>query len=347
MFISYQKHIVALDIRIYPREYDFLIEPSMKLDLLESLSVVLERSTEAFIFRHASTLKKLCLTNQSGLDNLEVPALPCLESLIVDRLHTETVWSLFRASKQTITSLDIRDVDVNTHPAINNNNEATSVYQFPNLQTLVIYKSDCTQLLTHNASNITSLTLNIFDIPSELPELPKLRELTILDFLHDSHIFSKCKKSLKCLVLNGISFDDNAVDLPQLTDLYILGRHIDALRYLDSRKTCGKFISYNSKSLKFVLLQNVDPDMITLDDNVKLKGIKIVILKHLYGDYAYNEKERARMAELCPNAEIFIWSSQNMDVMHNFVKSHRTNRGFSTDGDFLSCPTLYDMYSLD
>ena len=164
MFISYQKHIVALDIIIYPREYDFLIEPSMKLDLLLSLSVVLERSTEDFIFRHASTLKKLCLTDQSGLDNLEVPALPCLESLIVDRLHTETVWSLFRASKQTITSLDIRDVDVNTHPPINNDNEATSVYQFPNLQTLVIYKSDCTQLLTHNASKITSLTLNIFDI---------------------------------------------------------------------------------------------------------------------------------------------------------------------------------------
>ena len=148
LFISYQEHIVALDIIIF-RGYDFLMEPSMKLDLLESLSIVLGRYnepinmwyyTEALIFKHASTLKNLCLNiNHRGLDDLDVPDLPCLESLIVSRLPTETVKSLFGASKQTIASLDIRDVDVNTYPPIKNDNEASAVYHFPNLHTLAIY----------------------------------------------------------------------------------------------------------------------------------------------------------------------------------------------------------------
>ena len=335
LFISYQKRIVALDIIIF-RGYDFLMEPSMKLDLLESLSIVLRRYnepinmryyTEALIFKHASTLKKLCLKDDNinlrrSFDDLDVPALPCLESLIVSRLHTETVWSLFGASKQTIASLDIGDVDVDTHPPIKNDNEASTIYQFPNLHTLAIYNSNFTKLLTYNANNITSLTLLNVVIPSDVPELPKLRELTILNCYDEnySHIFSMCKESLKCLVFNGIFFDDYNVDLPQLTDLYV--KH--------SRKTSGKFLSYNNKSLEFLCLENVDPEMIILDDNVKLKRIKVVVLKHLYGDYTYNEKDKARMAELCPNAEILIWGRQNIDDMNDFVKSHHTKRGFST-----------------
>ena len=129
------------------------------------------------------------------------------------------------------------------------------------------------------------------------------------------------KKSLKCLVVNGCSIDDCAVTLPQLTDLYIDGKH--------SKQTFGKFLSYN-KNLRFLCLEDVDPTMITLDDHVKIKGMKIVVLKYLYGDYTYNEKDRARMSELCPNAKILIWGRQNIDDMNDFVKSHHTKRGFST-----------------
>ena len=94
-------------------------------------------------------------------------------------------WTLFRASKQTITSLNIKDIDINTQPTINNagdENKADSIYQVPNLENLVIADGDggeVSKLLINNANHLVSLTLWDVDLVSELTELPLLKELDI------------------------------------------------------------------------------------------------------------------------------------------------------------------------
>ena len=80
LLISYQDSIEALDIRIKGIEV-FLIDPLVKFDLMESLSVeshgnkeLLNQKniTESLIVRHASKLKKLSVRNFLKIEENEI-----------------------------------------------------------------------------------------------------------------------------------------------------------------------------------------------------------------------------------------------------------------------------------
>ena len=335
LLMSYQDRIEALDIRIIGSEV-FLIDPLMKFHLMESLSVEFHGNnellnqkniTESLLLNHASKLKKLSVRKYWLIDNLNVPALPVLESLTMSYFNPNPAWSLFRATKQTLTSLDIRYIDMNTQPPINDaeENEAVSIYQAPNLQNLLLMGSMYTKILIHNANNLVSLTLCRVDLPSEVPELPLLRELFI-SWCHSNHswlILSKCKESLKYIFLIHSSLDDHAITMPQLTDLFIIGKDLKF----------AKFISYNHKSLEFIYLEDAYSyyDMITLNESVKLERVKTVVIKFSDGGKRMPEEDKVRMAELCPNADILMWNKKNKDELEEFIIYRHKKNGFNSE----------------
>ena len=335
LLIRYQNSIEALDIKITECEV-FFIDPLMKFHLLESLSVEFlnhKSITESLIVRHASKLKKLRVRKFWNIDNLNVPSLPVLESLSLVHINRPgPAWSLFRASKQTLTSLDIRYIDMNTQPPINDaeENEAVSIYQAPNLQNLVLMGNMATKILIHNANNLVSLTLWRVDLPLEVPDLPLLRELVISwsDRNHSLLILSKCKESLKRLVLIHSSLNDYPITLPQLTDLFIIGKDLKF----------AKFISYNHKSLEFIYLKDAYHDMITLNDCVKLDRVKIVVIKFSNEGKRIPEEDKARISDLCPNANILIWNKKNNDELVEFMLNHHKKSGFNSElMKYISC----------
>ena len=340
--MSNKKSIVALDMNIYGGE-GFLIKPSMKFELLESLSVSIlscqKNFTESLIVKHASKLKKLSVIDCSNMiGGIDVPTLPCIESLFVSALSPDIAWSLFRASKETITSLDISNIDMNTQPTINNaddENEDDSIYQVPNLENLVFSGGDSTKILRHNANHIVSLTLECIDFESELPELPQLRELNITSVEEGGEnltlIIPKCTESLQCLVISfdgRWSLDDFAVT--QLKAIYV--QNFNNLNF--DVQWC-KFLSFNHKSLEFIFLQYVDINNITLYDGVKLERVKTVVIWRGYfvfsEGYEYTEEDRARIAEFCPNAKILIWEEDKDIELRDFVMSNHRKMGFITD----------------
>ena len=332
MLIIYQENIVALYLDLNGSE-DFLIDQSMTFCVLECLSVNLydvgepikqKNITESLIVKFASKLKKLSVMDYENIiDELTIPALHNLESLSVHGLKPEPAWSLFTASRQTIKSLDMGNVLL----PINN----ADMYEVPNLQNLTISKKN-SKYLSPNAKNLVSLTLNHlmgYDLPSGgIPELPKLRELNMYHYVGRHYpIFSMCKDLLKCLVLHHSSLDGyDVATMHQLTDLYIVGNRISgSWRY-------SKFLSYNHKSLEFLFLKNVCPQMITLDDGVKLYRVETVVIRSDGERYnVYIKEVMSRVAEMCPNARILITDEKNMNEMREYVISRHRRRGFTTD----------------
>ena len=353
MLINYQGSIVALHIQLHGRE-DFLIEQRMDFGLLEILSVDLREAvepinqkniTESLLVKHASKLKKLSVQDWEMIDELNIPTLSALESLTVQGFRPEIAWLLYTASKQTIKSLNIGGISLNTQLPINNadENETAYIYQVPNLQNLNFCYSSFgwdSMFLSSNANNLVSLTLMGGDLPSGgMPELPKLRELNMYYYRGIHYpVFSKCTDLLKCLVLHHSSLDGYDVTMHQLTDLYIADSY--------GSVRCGKFLSFIHKSLEFLFLQGIGPKSITLDDGVRLDRVVTVVINPMYGyNYVYTDEEMSRMAEMCPNAEILIFDENNRDEMTDFIISRHKRRGFKTNlNKFIRRRIYREMY---
>jgi hypothetical protein len=159
---------------------DLLLQPSFMFISLQSLSLNgfdcnennVVRVFEAMISKHANTLQILLVDWLRKI--LRVPALPVLDSLILQQVDLEAAWPILEQSRPTITSLVVFSTTGSPPDEYNN----PAVYQIPNIQHLTITISDRLQFVLLNAEHLVSLDLTyVIDIPNDVvwPLFPKLR----------------------------------------------------------------------------------------------------------------------------------------------------------------------------
>lgn len=328
MMMDYMQNITGLGIKILGNE-EFLLEPGVKFDLLNTLSVRATKSEftnqkkiiETFILKHSDKLINLRIDGDIfGTDvfkDLSVASLPVLESLTLYAVHSEALLSLLRASKPTLTRLEIRNTKTDA--------PASDFYSIPNLQHLSLqFDRFSFNFVTFNASNLVSLTLIGFKVPIQLPELPKLKELKIYDGKL-LPLLPKCQNSLEILVYEGDTcIDDYAVPMPKLTDLYMSGSG-----YTGSY--CNAFLEHNLGNLEFLYLYGLEP-VPQLDNGAVMEKIETVVLKSRY-HAKYPEEDRERMGILCPNADINLLEKANSEEIKKIVKSRFKKKCFTVDDE--------------
>ena len=328
MLMNYMKNIISLDIQVGGNE-DFLIKPNLIFCNLESLSI---RSTnshrtsiECMIAKHANHLNNLELNGLLGrIVDLTVPALPVLDSLVLDGIGTKAVWSILQVCKYTITSLEIRGTMMNSpsnyEHAQDTNSSIESRYRIPNIKCLVLRGFNSLDLVLCNANTLVSLTLMDVEIPPVWTEFPQLKELNIRGGGLLS-ILAKCKETLECLVFSGYdcNIDEYATVIPKLTDLYLL-----------NPKMCSKFLSVNNKNIEFLYLNSVSTEQ--FNDCVQLERIKRVIMKSSFS-CNYDKKDKTKLLRLCPNSRVTILNEKNMIETGEFMKSRCRRRDYNIDVD--------------
>ena len=322
---KYKEIIICLDIEVFGDE-EFLIEPNLEFNLLESLSVWFRRSQfaghktilESLLAKHAHQLKDLRVRRicDKGLGNIIVPLLPNLDCLALHNVSiAESTSSFLEACRETVTSLDIRYTTIDVHPHIN---------YFPNLSNLTIWSGDSLDLLIHNAKNLISLTLMRADIPMELPELPKLRELNISS-KELLPLLTKCRETLECLLYSGDTssndFKDFLMTLPRLTGLYLLEMEIPSvLTDLLKQSSCLEFL-YVEELKKLPVYS----------DGFKMEQMRTVVIK-FRNDYAHDftpEQTKHVIAQVCPNfRDIIIFDAENKVEANEITKSCCRKKGY-------------------
>ena len=301
---------------------DLLLQPSFMFISLQSLSLNgfdcnennVVRVFEAMISKHANTLQILLVDWLRKI--LRVPALPVLDSLILQQVDLEAAWPILEQSRPTITSLVVFSTTGSPPDEYNN----PAVYQIPNIQHLTITISDRLQFVLLNAEHLVSLDLTyVIDIPNDVvwPLFPKLRELKI-EVQEFIPILMNCRQTLERLVMIFIlSPPDEHADMvmPRLTDL-----HLDHINDAFSRKICNS----NHRSLEFLYFcGNVVPN---LNEGVKMESLKNVVLRDK------TPQDRERMLGMCPNAEVVLVGKNKkneMIDMREMIRSRCKRKNFS------------------
>ena len=188
MLIEWMKNIVSLVITIVENE-DILLTPSLKFDLLESLSIIWFANgaitnhipmMDSFIAKHADNLKELDIQAffENDDDVITIPILPRLDQLKLRVVNSKSAWSVLQSCRPTITKLFLYDLNCPMHVSAELNNIELP-YLIPNLSYLdmeFFEESDC-GFVIENASTLTSMALKnaelSLDVSLILPEFPK------------------------------------------------------------------------------------------------------------------------------------------------------------------------------
>ena len=262
--------------------------------------------------KHASKVKKLKVFSSPEFLTSSAPALPKLEVLSLEGVWNKVSTSLFYACKQTIHTLEL--IDSNVYETLDHLDLGNSAaYFIKKLMHLTLHDSKSLNFYIHNSSNLVSLVLEHVDHimfnNSELPELPKLRELVISNAQH-LPLLQKSRNSLERFVYwNQLppAKDDNHIPqsnidvakyeagvLPNLTDLYLI--EVDP-----HNQFCTRIIIANHNSLEFLYYfsdsyksaYKLKPDM-----NKKcMKMMRVVMRTKNMWRNDWDKLER-----LCPNA---------------------------------------------
>lgn len=333
MLNNYKNKIISLYLNLYGSE-QVLLEPSLTFDMLETLSIKARKEAhrgiiETMLSKHANTLTTFILVDCfETLDDLTVPSLPGLKSIKLRYLSNTAAFSLLRACKQSVTSLNIQACG-GTPPS--NEIPDLSNYYLPNLRDLKIreghqycmYDEDLLDdhnwnFLIHNAKNLESMSLKGYVKPGlQIPDLPKLKEFEFGFGRGHLPILEKCKETLQCLHIGFYnSSDEFFSDLPKLTTLFLSGsRHR------------SKFLSSNKESLEFLHIDHIEPGF-NLGDSVKLENMKNVVLNYTYCECSNDmDQDRVKMQELCSNANVIIVINENRKNKRSYFRKN----GFTAD----------------
>jgi hypothetical protein len=338
LLIHNKKRIISLDIQVFGNE-DFSLGEDISFELLESLSAVTmgRRSTlyraivdiESLIVKHAQNLKNLSIDlkfSDGVVDSLTVPSLPVLESLVLCSECDHAVWPLIDKCRPSLTSLDVNILDMEI--SRNDPNFSRSMYRIQNLNHLKLRRSNSLEFLIKNANQLLSLSMDAtVKIPIELPNLLMLKELNINNNCQ-LPLLTMCKETLECLVYCKGSLE-NIQDyfvIPQLTSLYIRGCHT---------KDFQKLMINNHMSLEFLFLSHVKNAVYSLGDEVKMEQMKLVVLRSDEGQYRFDGNDKARMAKICPNADVYLMKKEGDEKIRCLVKSYHKRKGFTTDIDHI------------
>jgi hypothetical protein len=289
LFVDYMIRITSLDIYVKEIE-DLMLQPTFLSKALESLTLRCigskDCAVEVMLTKHAKNLNSLKVIGLKS--KLIVPALPLLDSLALSYIDKDAMFDFIEASRQSISCYSVGII-------LNNNNTTnTAVYKIPNLQNLEILSYKAIEFAILNADHIVSLNLRQGSLVSKdivWPKFPKLRQITMRCCRDPEPAYLKLlmssRETVECLVTHYISHDVYAIELPKLTDLFVIGSNLEFV---------NKILSANQKSLKFLFLYD-DPGMI--DDNIKMERMRKVLIYS-----KYNEQINKRMEKICPNADV-------------------------------------------
>ena len=181
---NYKKNIISLHLQLYGSE-QILLEPSLKFDGLETLCIKARKEAhreiiETMLSKHANTLKNFILVDRFEIiDDLTITALPNLKSVKLVYLSNKAAFSVLKACKQIVTSLELHAHSYGTSRSMRIPD--ASNFQLPSLRHLTFdvdyFSLHYWNYLIYNANHLETLSLGWSSIPlkRQIPDLPKLK----------------------------------------------------------------------------------------------------------------------------------------------------------------------------